>query len=180
MIYKNENTVGIDFVIDGIQDDIYNDLKSRWIGEHDSYGRVYLNPVSSEENLKIAEFYKGEDYEDVYLNDSVNSTSFFLTGDQNTTEDELKFVNSSKIVFMVNLNGVTGLNGRPDEIVKRDIIESLRSLCFERFIIKGISTGLDALNEIDRSGNLKMANMNPYAVFVAEIDLSYYLDDKVN
>lgn len=175
MNFTTTSTIGIDTVIQSIQTELYASLISRWVDDIDGYGRVYVNKG---DNGFIAQYYIAEnDYKDVYYNDEKSGNFFFLTDKQSTTEDEYVYQNNTKIVFMLNLEKVVG-SGRQDELVRRDVIELLRNISYNRFTINGIDTGVEDVFRGLNSDKVNKADINPLHTFSVNVSINYYLTDK--
>lgn len=166
------STTGIDTVIKDIQTDLYNYLVGKWTNNIDGYGRVYINKKG---NGNVAQFYvQDNDYKDVYLNDSKDGQFFFLTSDSVTTEDEYVYQCKAKVVFMVNLKNILG-SGRQDEKARVQVIDYLRRVSHNRFIIEGYEIGVEnVLRGLDTT-NLTKADLQPLHTFSVNIKLYYHL-----
>jgi hypothetical protein len=177
--YTRTSTIGIDTVVQSIQNDIYNNLVSEWGDSIDGYGRVYKN-INSDGEV-IPELYIGKgDYKPIYHNDNKAATFFFVEGDLHTTEDEFLYITESKFVFMVNLEKAFSDTDRSDEKAHRDVLEFMRETAYERFTITGIEKGVKrVLNEFETKG-IKFQDIHPYHCFSVNVTLSYYLTDKCN
>lgn len=172
---KNTDPIGIDEVIEKVKNDIYDNLVDLWGGEIDAYGRVYKN-INSSNQFKPEAFYGEGEYKEVFLNDEVSCTFFFLEGDKDTTEDEILFVSDVKVIFMVNLKEIYPNNkGREDERARAVAVDVLRDFTFHGYTIKGIQKGLkNVFLGLDIS-QMKYQDIQPYHCFSIEIDLEYYL-----
>lgn len=180
MNFTRTSTIGIDTVVQSIQTDIYDKFVVAWGGSIDGYGRVYKN-INADGDVK-PELYVGKgEYKQVYHNDKMNATFFFVDGDLHTTEDEFLFITESKFVFMVNLEkAFNGDTDRSDEKAHRDALEILRDVAHERFTITGVEKGIKrVLNDFDTE-NIKFQDIHPYHCFSINVTLSYYLTDKCN
>lgn len=178
MNYTRTSTVGIDTVVQSIQNDVYSNLVLKWGSEIDGYGRVYKNKNSDGE-IK-PEYYLGEkEYKQVYHNDGIIATFFFVDSGSHKTEDEYVYTTDSKFVFMVNLEkAFVGDTDRSDEKAHRDVLEILRNVAHERFTITGVEKGVDnVLSEFDTKG-IKFHDIHPYHCFSVDMNLSYYITDK--
>lgn len=169
------NSIGLDAVISRIQTDLYGELTSRW-SNIDMYGRAYRNKTKEGEKL---EFYTGSgEFRDVYYNDRVNGTVFFLDDESHTTQDEMVFQTDVKVIAMLNLEDLLGNDIRKDAQVQRDLVEALRKINDENFTISGISKGVDAVFAGESREGLKYLDMHPKHCFSVNVTLTYYLTDK--
>lgn len=175
MNFLATSTIGIDTVIKEIQTDLYDALLDRWQGSLDGYGRVYKTDTGT--GVVPRYYISDNDYKDVYYDDSMSGVFFFLTEESSSTDDELLFENDTKVVFMVDLNQIIG-EGRQDELARRDAVEILREISFQKFTITGIDTGVtNVFNGLDFS-KIRKADINPLHTFCVNIRLQYYLTDK--
>lgn len=180
MNFTRTSTIGIDTIVQSIQNDIYSNLTTRWGSNIDGYGRVYKN-VDADGDVKPELYVGDKEYKQVYHNDGMIATFFFVDSDDHKTEDEYLFTSDSKFVFMVNLDKAFDLDtDRSDEEAHRDVLEIMRNAAYERFTITGIDKGVNrALSEFDTKG-IKFQDIHPYHCFSVNIKLSYYLTDKCN
>lgn len=170
------NTTGIDTVIKDIQIDLYNHLVLEWVDNIEGHSRVYIN---KKDGKNVAKYYiQDNDYKDVYFNDDKAVHFFFLTSNNVTTEDEYIYQCKTKIVFMVNLNSILG-EGRKDEKARVDVIDFLRKISYNRFVIEGYDIGVeDVFRGLDLS-KLTKADIQPLHTFSINVKL-YYQINKCN
>jgi len=174
MNFTTTSTIGIDTVIQSIQNELYSNLIVSWSENIDGYGRVYIN---KKQNENIAQYFIDEkDYKDVYVNDEKDAQFFFLTDENSTTEDEYVYKNKTKVVFIVNLKKVFD-SGRVDSKARVNVINFLRNIAYGRFQIEGYDTGVDNVFRGLNTDKLKKADLQPFHVFSINIDLNYYLDE---
>lgn len=172
--------LGIDKEIQQLQVDLYDFLISRWVNNLDAYGRVYKNKDENDDTV-FPQYYKGEgEYKkDVYHNDEVSGTFFFIDADESTTEDGFVYVSVVKCVFMVDLKKILPNSvDRADQEAQRDVIEILRELSPGKFSIvevqKGISNIFSGFDQV----KIKDLDIQPYHCFSVNIKLSYNINDK--
>lgn len=185
-----DNIFGIDFSIQSIQTDLYNELVSLWGDNIDGYGRVYKNLENSPDDIPkyyksskifIPEWYNSskKDYEDLYYDDTKNAVFCFIVGDNDTTEDSIKYTNTVRVVFLVDLSKIYGGEvERLDEKAHRDVLEVLRNYNFGKYKINGISRGIDFVFSGFTTINIRFDDMHPQHCFSVDLDLEYYLTDK--
>lgn len=173
MIYLKTIPQGIDVVINDIQKAVASSLS--WNG-YNAYLRVYKNET---ENGLIPEFYKDitqakvGDYEEVYLNDNLNASSFFYTSDNiQSSEDGRMFQTSLSMVFQVDLAAVTNIqDSRNDEEVHGQVIRAINSSINGK--VNSLITGIkNVYSEFDTS-KVKWDDMQPFHVFRVDIDVNY-------
>lgn len=167
--------IGLDAVIKSIQEDLYPQLSQRW-STIDMYGRAYRNKTTDSEKL---EWHTGSgDFTDVYFNDRVNGTVFFLEEDNHNTQDEVVFQTDVKVIAMLNLKELFGNTTRKDAEAQRDLVDLLRNLSDSRYTVEGISKGVDAVFSGESRNQLRYMDMHPKHCFSVNISLTYYLNDK--
>lgn len=165
--------IGLDAEISRIQNDLYNVLP--W-SNVDMYGRAYRNKTVDDEKL---EWYIGSgEYKDVYFNDAVNGTIFFLDEENHTTSDEMVFQTDVQIIAMLDLESLFENSTRKDAEAQRDLVEALRKVSFERYEITGISKGVDAVFSGESRKQLRYMDIHPKHCFSVNVKLTYYLTDK--
>lgn len=180
MNYTNADTQGIDAVIEGIKDDLYDALALVWSGEIDAHGRIYKN-VDSQNRVKPERYVAKGDYREVFLSDKIAGAFFFLTSDRDTSTDEMVFISPTKIVFMLNLSKIYPIKtGREDELARTDAMDIVRDNTYQKFDITGIQKGLRQVFVGLDISQMKYADIHPYHCFSIEIDLQYHLTKKCN
>ncbi len=178
MNYLRTNNIGVDKQIAEIQNILYNELIVKW-GSIDAYGRVYknINIDSNGKDIIIPQVYKsqGEYSNDVFLNDNVNGTFFFINSDETYTSDEITYVTDIKIVFQLNLQKT--YNDRNDSLAQNDVLLIIKNKTWGKFEIKNIQTGLkNILSEFSIDG-IKNFDFHPYHTFSVNGKLTYYLKE---
>lgn len=180
MIFVKENAVGIDVVINDIQIAVSKSLQ--WVN-YNAYHRIYKNETRTG---TIPEFYRditqatvGE-YEEVYLNDNLDASSFIYKEDNIPAIDAGRmFGTVLSMVFQVNLAKVEGVKDtRNDEEVHRLAIEAINGIKYGKVsnIITGIS---NVYSEFDTT-QIKWDDMQPFHCFRIDIDVSYQYKCCVN
>jgi hypothetical protein len=168
------DSIGLDAVISRIQTDLFAKLTEVW-GSIDMYGRAYRNQTAGGEKL---EWYTGEgESQDVYYNDNVKGTVFFLDQENHSTQDEMVFQTDVKVIAMLNLEDIYGNTTRKDSEAQRTMVEALREINYENFTIDGISKGVDAVFSGESKEGLKYLDMYPKHCFSVNVTLTYYLTD---
>jgi hypothetical protein len=176
MILTNDSDIGVDSVINDIQEELYDKITSLWSGTIDGYGRLYKN---KRDGSYIPEYYHSKnDYKPIYYNDKVDGQFFFLVDDTSDTEDSVVFTVKCKCVFSVNIVNVLG-SGRNDQEAHRDVVEVLRDIN-GNYDIKGIETTVEDVFRGYNTESIKHSNINPKHTFSVNLDLNYYLTNKCN
>lgn len=177
--------VGLDGLIQSVQEDLYSGITKLWLGDIDGYGRVEKNPLNSGKELPeyyekskivLPEWYNSakKDYEDVYYNDNKSAVFCFLTSDNDTTQDERVFTCKGKIVFMVDLTKI--LPTMTDRVVSKpqnDVLNFLRLNAYERFQVTGIERRLDTIFREYNTSKIGFDDMHPLHCFAVLVDLFY-------
>ena len=185
---------GLSLEIQSIQEELYSKLPDLWSvsgGEIEGFGKVYKNIQNSSDDIPtyyksskifVPEIYDSiiENYKDVFYDTSKSCVFCFLTGDKDTTTDNLLFTSQVKIVFMVNLSMIYpgyALVERQDSRAQKDVVEILRKIN-GNYKINEIEKGIDNIfNEYTTTG-IRFDDLHPLHVFSVNIELDYYLTDK--
>lgn len=173
MIFVKDSAVGIDVVINDIQIAVSNSLQ--WVN-YNAYHRIYKNETK---NGIIPEFYRDitqatvGDYEEVYLNDNLDATSFIYTeGTISSIDAGRLFSTVLSMVFQVNLSEVEGVKDtRNDEEAHRLAVEAINNSTYGK--VNSIVTGIsNVYSEFDTS-QITWNDMQPFHCFRIDIDVSY-------
>lgn len=172
MIYIKDEAVGIDIVINEVQKVVSEALQ--W-SNYNGYHRAYKNETS---NGIVAEVYKignqqfNGDYEEVFNDDRIDASSFFLTPDINTTGDDGRiFSPTISMIFQVNLSRLEGFDKRNDEEVHRKVVLAVNSSVNAK--IESIETGISNVYSGLDSSQLKYDDMQPFHCFKANISVNF-------
>jgi len=128
-VNRKTSPVGIDIIIDDIQDELYNGLINSptpgWT-IYESYPRSYKN--ETQEGF-IPEFYTGNgEYKEVYFGDNFNATSFFLIDNTVNSNEKYSYTVDVKVIFQVKLDKLySSIPHRADEEMHRDVILLLQN-----------------------------------------------------
>ena len=188
-----ELPVGLDNAIQGIQEDIYEQLPNYWnntpfpiVG----YGRVQRTPLNegkeqpeyyTQSKTFLPEWYDAsiKNYRDVFW-DTKNGAQFcFLIDEEDKALDEQTFLSKVTIVFWVNLERIYPI--KEEQTVSRahrDVMEVLRNYNFRRYQINNIERGVDNIFRQYLTKNMRYNDMHPLHCFAVNVDLTYYLTDK--
>lgn len=161
VVLKNQ-PIGIDEPINGINKYLHDYLvnKSGWIN-YNSYHRADKN---DSKNGFIPEVYtEKNEYEEVFLNDKVNS-SFFLKPDTMSLAGNEKTIELS-IFFQVNTTQLyEGVTHRADEEARNDVIVALKKNPRVKDILD-INTDINNVYAGFRTDHIKWDDMAPFHVF---------------
>jgi hypothetical protein len=158
MIVSKQNIDGVDVVIDGLQNSIHAKLLNFW-----QTGVVYKCYPRANKNYKkgslIPEISLNEkEYSgDVFFDDKVGVSSFFLVSDSSTSDEKFKQITRNvSIIFQSDLVKLYGANERYDEQFNTDVLRVLykepRFICSDINITEGIDK---VYSELNLSGDYK-------------------------
>lgn len=160
----------IDKQIKHIQSDLYDYLLSVGWTDYDSYPKAYKNQTPQG---VIPEIYtdKGE-YSEIFLNDRVNATSFFIVDDSRQISDRM-FQANIKLIFQVDISALyPRVTHRADEEVHEDVYYALQNNPF----IVNISNLNTSLTDIYSGLRVDLSiydDMQPYHIFSYDIEIRY-------
>ena len=147
MINIKDNPVGIDKVIQKIQQRLYDKLGYNM----NSYGRIYLR---KRDNKTIVTHFKGKDYKEVILNTS-DIVSFFIVKD-NTDIKNGDLTTDVDIVFFIDLKKVKpNIPHRADEEIRVEILNILNDTVYNA---NSFTKDDDAVTDF----HTELINMQPY------------------
>ena len=177
IVIKN-NPIGIDKVITNLQEGMYTALIENGWTNYDCYHRAYKNVKNVGSGDYIPEVYTADSvqsgqYEEVLLNDRVNSTSFFIAGN-NTPYDNSSglFKNDISIIFQINSENLySNVTHRADEEAKNDVIAAIKEAGYGKYITGIVTHVPDVYNEFDTS-KLETDDMHPYFVFRVNLNVN--------
>lgn len=173
MNHTIENPIGIDAKIQMIQTHFHDRIGWQNI---EVFGRVFKIPSKTKGDTLEA-FIGKKEYKDVFLNDKVNATVFFIEDSEHKTNEGVLFTNTVSVVFMINLKKLyPEIENRADLNSQEDALRLIR----KSRIIKAPKIEKDITQILSKINieNLKLSNMQPYHVFAIEGDISYYLNSK--
>lgn len=165
MIYNKTSPVGLDKVVQNIQNRLYEDIQSVWeIASTTilSYGRVYK--IEKDDAYTLRWYTSDNDYQDhdMLLEDKYAVHFYFLDTDIRSYTSLVE--TNIEVYFFVNLTTVKpSIVHRADEEVKQDLFNILHK--FE---------GLNTLERIkDLPGYKSRMDMHPYHSFKATITIKH-------
>ena len=171
---------GLDKRIDSLQKGLFSSLKITWSladARFNCHPRCYRNQGPG--NDYIAELYVGNnEYNETYLNDLVDVTSFFGIGTEEQIADDNMMIANVHLVFFVDLSKIKPGNNRNDSEARTDVQSILDTVGSSLgFILQKVKTGLDnCLREYPGSRNaegLKYRDMHPFHVFRFDMQVDY-------
>lgn len=178
MLNQITSPTGIDLKISQLQELLYARLIAKWPqGDnpivYQSYPRCYR--VQVEDGFTAMMYEGGNEYKEVYYDDTVDVVSFFGT-DVRTKESGSAIVGVHLVVFADISRLKPGIIHRADEEVHADFLAVLGdgAFCFE---VQSLETGIDScLKEYPgsrRNERLITADMHPAHCFRINFDLYY-------
>lgn len=169
-IISKNNPVGIDLVIDRLQNLIYNNVS--WVN-YESYSRAYKNETNG--NLIWEVFTGGVDYKDVLFDDKFSATSFFIVDDNATFNGE-KWTTNVGIIFQIDTKELYPLiSHRADEEAHNEILNILQYNVYEYSVTSLVKGIRNVYTEIGYGAN-KFEDLEPYHVFRVNLEVDYTQD----
>lgn len=158
MLIQKTNPVGIDKMIDRIQERLYNRLG--W-SNYESYHRVYVN--ETENGLVPEKFESGKDYKEVFFDDKYDATSYFVVTSPVSIDEKAAYPVS--IYFQCKLDALyPTVTHRADEEAHYDVLRVL-SNNFKRIEITSQITGIGNVYSGWRQDQIQFTDMHPFHVF---------------
>jgi hypothetical protein len=174
------NPIGIDAIIARLQKRLFSSLSSTWNIAADRFNchpRCYRNQTT--DNGYVAELYVGgNEYNETYLNDLVDVTSFFgLDIVEQVAQDNVMTANVH-LVFFADLSKIKPGNDRNDEEARIDVQKIIDTYGTAMgFLLIKSSTGIDlCLKEYPgtrKEAGLKYRDMHPFHVFRFDMQVFY-------
>lgn len=169
-IKRKVNPVGVDKVIDKIQDK----LSKLFIGvDWIVYPRAYPNPKKISLRSKVPEFFEDLEYYEIFMDDNHAMTSFFIVSSERPYDNGI-FKTDISLVFQISeLSKLfPSITHRADEEFNRVIINSLRN----QYEYKGMTTEIqNVYREFDKE-EIRLDNMNEFYVVRFNFNVDYYYD----
>jgi hypothetical protein len=123
MLITKTSPKGVDWYIQALQTKLYDFLLAKWSGvNYQSYGRCYRNRRGDSYIAEVLD--SGNEYKEVYWDDSFDVVSFF--GIDDTVTKDLQSKVNVHLVFFVNLSAVKpSISHRADEEARQDVLSLL-------------------------------------------------------
>lgn len=168
---------GIDKMVDKLQRSFWSSLSSKFTS-WDSYPRCNLNPRGSS---LIPEYISdvSKDYTEVYINDRVDLTTFFLSkGDRALNEGSGKY--EAKFDMYVQCSNLKALfpsvTHRADEELIVEFSNAFKNKVPMNVNLNLVVTELEDVYRGMDTSKIKFSNMNEYCVFKMEFTTLYKFD----
>lgn len=164
--------VGIDRIIDSIQKTLFNKLGWDTGTVYESNPRAYKTPgkLNGREGLIPEVFVSDKEYKEVYFDDTIDASSFFLVADSRTGDKNYSIVVS--IIFQIKLDKIfSNITHRADEEAHRQVLDVLEKTTLVK--INSLQTGIANVYSgllVDQS---KLDDMQPFHVFKVDMDVNY-------
>jgi len=175
-LYLKDKPKGVDKVINELNSLAFNALtdSNGWV-DYSAYHRAYKNPT--QEGIIAEVFDKDDkDYKEVFYDDTVSASSFFVIDDEITTTDLGRIFNPTiSMIFQVDLSVVGGLiEHRGDEEIVSQVVNALKKTKFGE--ITSIVRGVENVYSGFRTDNIQYTDMNPFFCFRVDLDVTYQYD----
>ena len=176
VVYLKDSPKGIDKVVNTLNEQLFKDLTTvnGWEG-YNAYHRAYKNPT---QNGIIAEVFDKDDkdYKEVYFNDTLNASSFFVIDDNISTTDTGRiFTTTVSIIFQVDLSTIAGtIETRADEEIISQVVNSIQTNKFGE--ISNIARGIDNVYSGFRTDQIQYTDMQPFFCFRVDLDVTFQYD----
>lgn len=182
MALNEKNTpVGLDLEMHKIQTLVYTYLTTNSCvkgdySNYESYNRVYKN--ETKDGVVAETFLTGNDYKDVFLNDNVGVSSFFIANDDEDYITPTRKQRTISLIFQINLSKVyPNIPHRADEEFHNEVSNALAGL--KKPSIKlGAKVGINNVYSEFEVQKLKdkFHDMQPYHVFRQDFEVQYDYD----
>lgn len=172
-VTKN-NPIGVDIVINGIIESMYENLIEFGWKEYTAYHRCYKNP-KDKDGKYVPEAYTSKfdgdnEYSDVLFDDTQISTSFFITGNSTNYDNGIYTVPLSIIFQLNSLKLYSKLGHRADEESRNDAIVAIQDGPYGNGITSIVTHLPDVYAEFDTEG-IVFTDMSPFHVFRVNLDV---------
>ena len=171
--------VGLDKVIQSLQDDLAG-LATTWgISNYNCYPRCYVN---NSQDGNVVEYFDGTEYKQLTFNDRVDVESFFFeTGTSQSVDGNPRIqVAPVALVFALNLENVYPLlSHRADMEVRRDILHTVQGNVDARYIqVDGVAITPQEVFAGLRDFLEDYNDMQPRHILRFDLQITYYLMTK--
>tara|TARA_R110000787_G_scaffold7178_1_gene24679 strand:+ start:6101 stop:6763 length:663 start_codon:yes stop_codon:yes gene_type:complete len=178
-----ENPVGIDTVINNINNLVFNELD--WLSSGDNpvnykaYHRALKNPRNGgviPEVYEIDTNNRTGEYTEGLYDDDVDASSFFYVADeQNPVDNGMLFNTTISMVFQVDLSVVAdNIDHRGDAEIHRVVVNAINKGLYGQ--VSSLVTGIpNVYSEFDQS-QIEFTDMHPFHCFRVDVDVNYQFD----
>jgi len=178
-----DKPVGIDTVINNINNLVFNDLG--WIDgvefpvNYNAYHRALKNPRNGgliPEVYLLDDTTRRGEYSEVLYDDTLDASSFFYVDNSIDTIDNGRLFDTTlSMVFQVNLDVVAdNIKHRGDAEIHRVVVNAINKGIYGK--VSSVVTGIDNVySEFDQS-QIEFTDMHPFHCFRVDIDVTYQFD----
>ena len=179
-----DSPVGIDAVINNINDLVYTELD--WLStdeenpvNYTAYHRALKNPRGAGLVPEVYNLENGStfgEYTEALYDDSLDASSFFYTSDSiDTIDNGYMFSTTLSMVFQVDLSKVAdNIKHRGDAEIHRIVVNAINKGIYGK--VSSVVTGIpNVYSEFDQS-QIEFTDMHPFHCFRVDIDVNYSFD----
>lgn len=173
-LIQKTDPVGIDIPIDRLQKHLFDNLtwKDATNG-YESFHRAYINKSNGSNEAEV--FETGIDYNEVFTNDNLSATSFFLRDNDSPITNVV--TSTVHIIFQVNLKELYPLiEHRADEEAHRDVYNILQRNPWINFDLTGFTKGIEGVYEALRIEQINFDDMQPFHVFKYTLTITHKME----
>jgi hypothetical protein len=175
-LYIKDDPKGVDKVINELNALVFNHLttESKW-SNYSAYHRAYKNPTT--EGIIAEVFDKDDkDYKEVFFNDTLSASSFFVIDDNFSTLDSGRLIDTTvSMIFQVRLDEIANLiDGRADEEIVFQVLHALRQSKYGE--ISNVARGIDNVYSGFETGQIQYTDMQPFFCFRVDMDVVFEYD----
>lgn len=142
MILTKTKPVGVDILIQILQNFLYVQLQNTWgiaAADYTAYGRAYRNQTDDGYSPEV--YMGSNEYKDSFFDDTVKALSFFSVGENEKYNGGLTA--NVALIFCVNVAKLKPtIPWRADEEIRMDVQMLVKSPRFG-FFLNGVETGID-------------------------------------
>jgi hypothetical protein len=179
-----DSPVGIDTVINNINDLVYTELD--WLStdeenpvNYTAYHRALKNPRGAGLVPEVYNLENGStfgEYTEALYDDSLDASSFFYTSNLiDTIDNGRMFSTTLSMVFQVDLSKVAdNIKHRGDAEIHRIVVNAINKGIYGK--VSSVVTGIsDVYSEFDQS-QIEFTDFHPFHCFRVDIDVNYSFD----
>jgi hypothetical protein len=174
-LYLKDNPKGIDKVINDTNKIVFDALTELDWFDYNAYHRAYKNPT---QEGTIAEVFDidSKDYSEVFFDDRLDASSFFVIDDNIPTTDTGRIFDTTvSMIFQCDLSKIANaVEYRADEEIISQVVNALKGIKYGN--ISAIIRGIENVYSGFRTEQIKYTDMNPFFCFRIDLDVNYQYD----
>lgn len=182
MIYLKENPIGIDAVLQQVQQGLYDNLQAIWGTELEVYGRSYLNEKNGKSTIEA--FIKDNDYSgNLIVGDK--SKFFFLEQGYAVPNGLNRYTQEIDVIFILDLSKCKpSIAHRADAEVHADVEFELRKFSYLNLSIVSFATKIQNVFKEIRFRYMEsldfkyIDDMHPFHTFKFKINVAYEMQQE--